>query len=502
MFFRETSSKQSKKSTLQLVKNNRVGDKIRQRIVVSLGTNFFIPRALRKQVAAAIDLQLQGQETLFLEPDVRDYADRIVKRIQTEGRWNSGLMETTTPTGAVAEAYIDQVEHGQGRILGPVLIGDCFWQRLGFPDILGQCGFNARQTRLAEISILNRLIAGDSEHSIPSWIKTATVADVIDKNAEEYARDRFYRISDKLLEQQKTIEQQLYAREKTLFQLESTIYLYDLTNTYFEGKASRISKAEYNKNQKEKRSDCPQIVVALVLDGDGFIRKHFRFRGKMSDSKSLEKILNALASEFSASAHPTVIVDRGVTTDDNIKLLKSRGIHYVVACRNSEEADFISDFETADFTVLKSEPGNTVEIYLTRKENETFLLCKSEGRAAKEKAIRNQREQKLETDLLALKTSIENGRQNQPTTIEQKIGRLRERYASVAQYYEIEFSPFSFTCQIGENVTKRVQNSLNKLKEKANAYEVSYLKVQKKMAELTTKYPAVMTQVSVLSPDL
>src|SRR3990172_4256939 len=90
------------------------------------------------------------------------------------------------------------------------------------------------------------------------------------QNAEEFGEDRFYRISDRLLQHQAAIEASLYDRERSLFSLNGAIYLYDLTNSYFEGTADGNPKAEYNGNQKEKRTDCPQVVVALALDGAGF----------------------------------------------------------------------------------------------------------------------------------------------------------------------------------------------------------------------------------------
>ncbi len=291
-----------------------------------------------------------------------------------------------------------------------------------------------------------------------------------------------------------------------MFQLESTIYLYDLTNTYFEGSAKRNPKAEYNKNQKEKRSDCPQVVIALVLDGLGFVRRHFTFKGKMSDSESLAKILEKLESDFDGLELPTIVFDRGVATDKNIKLLKSKSLHYIVACRSGEEKQFIDDFKNDVFKVLKSDKDNEVKISLKREGDETFLLCKSEGRKKKETAMRNNREKKLETDLASLKALIETGKRNNPTDIERAIGRFKERHSSAAHYYEIEFSSFSFTYQISDESScpKRLLNSLKKLKEKADAYKVSYLKVESKLTELAEKYKEAYPHIAttVIKPNL
>jgi transposase len=190
--------------------------------------------------------------------------------------------------------------------------------------ILNECGFSDSQVKNAEISILNRLIEQDSEHAILSWIKTVAIDDILGLDTRKYGDDRFYSISDKLLKNKEYIEENLYKREKDLFNLEDSIFLYDLTNTYFEGICAKNPKAQYNGNQKEKRTDCPQVVVALVIDQEGFIKGHRIFNGKMTDVKSLEKILDDLQEDFKDKSLPTIIFDRGMVSEENLNLLKNK----------------------------------------------------------------------------------------------------------------------------------------------------------------------------------
>jgi len=272
---------------LQLVENIRTDKGPRQRMVVSLGTYFKIPKEKRPEVARIVKKRLFGQQSLFeYDSQLIAYADKIVKKIQTEGKWNSVREQVcrfkkTIKDKSTAEVFIDDVQHGYDRELGPVLIGHCFWERLNFSTILANCNFNTRQIKTAQISLLNRLIAQDSEHSIISWLQTVAIEEIVGLDVSQHGDDRFYRISDKLLKNRDYIEENLYHREKDLFSLEDSIFLYDLSNTYFEGVCAKNPKAQYNGNQKEKRTDCPQVVVALVLDGDGFIRRHRIFNGKM-----------------------------------------------------------------------------------------------------------------------------------------------------------------------------------------------------------------------------
>jgi hypothetical protein len=321
MFFREAHSKTSKNPILQLLQNYRTPKGPRQRIVVSLGTKMDVPKDLRPAVARQVEDRLKGHGQANLvddDPRLSGYVDRIVKKIQTDGKWRSERKQVKNfaEDKESAEVFIDKVEHGQDRILGPLLVGDHFWNELNFPALLAECGFNESQIATAELSLLHRLIEPGSELSIPSWIKTVAAEEIIIKNAESFSEDRFYHISDKLLKNKDDIEAKLYQREKSLFNLEDCIVLYDLTNTYFEGICARNPKAQFNGNQKEKRADCRQVVVALTLDGEGFIRRHQVFEGKMSDAKSLVEILDTLKKDFQGKQMPTIIFDRGVVSEE------------------------------------------------------------------------------------------------------------------------------------------------------------------------------------------
>jgi transposase len=507
MFFKQTYSRNSKTPVLQLVENIRTDKGPRQRVVVSLGTYFKIPQSIRRDVARIVKERLLGQLPLFAqEPNLIAYADKIVKKIQTEGKWNSARERVCkfigeTQNNRTAEVFIDEVSHGYSRELGTVLIGHNFWERLNYANILKECGFNERQIKTAEISVLNRLIAQDSEYSIISWLQTVAIDELLGIDTSQVGDDRFYRISDKLLKNQAEIEESLYQRQKDLFSLEDSIFLYDLTNTYFEGVCAGNPKAEYNKNQKEKRSDCPQVVVALVLDGDGFIRRHRMFNGKMSDAKSLKEIISVIEQEFKEGRMPTIVFDRGMVTDENMSMLKEyNGLKFIVMCRSGEEALLANEFEKEKFSVIEGrDTKSAVKVFLKESEDMVYLLCKSEGRKAKERAMRTSREKKFEAELSNLKEQIAKGKSNSASTIEQRIGRIKERYGSVSKYYKTEYNHWEFSYSLTDNIKvgKRLTNSLNTLSNKAKENKITFPAIQKKLAEFKRKYPYDYSQIDI-----
>jgi len=528
MFFREKPSKNGKTSILQLVDTVRTVKGPRQRIVVSLGSQFKIPKQDRQKVARLVQERLLGQQSMLkTETSVLVAVDKVVKKIQTEGKWNSSraIVEktarqsaetpsvhpseesqtphATSPDASTAEVFVDHVQHGYDRELGPVLIGHEFWKRLHFSAILEDCGFQPSQIHSAELSILNRLIAQDSEHALLSWLNTVAVEELLDVKVDQFGDDRFYRISDKLLQYQEPIETALYDREQDLFNLNNSIFLYDLTNTYFEGSAAANSKAEYNGNQKEKRTDCPQVVVALVVDREGFIRRHRMFNGKMADAKSLKTILDDLHQEFRDASMPTIIFDRGVVSEQNMQLLASYPhLKYIVACRAGEESEFIKDFQTQPFCELEGREAkkkSKVEVFMKEHEGLVYLLCKSQGRKAKETAMRNSRERKLEAELENLRTQIHKGRENNPVKIERRIGRLKERYASVAKYFTITYCHWEFSYHVAPETVlpRRLSTSLQNIQDKVDANTISFPALEKKLAAFAEKYPQAYATVRI-----
>jgi transposase len=506
MFFREKTSRNSK-PVLQLVQNVRTEKGARQKLIVSLGTKLHIPKENRSHVARIVKERLTGEQSILIkDPELIAFADKVVKRIQTEGKWRSArkqvckIKEDAGDT-ATAEIFVDDVQHGYDRGLGPVLVGHHFWNLLNFPEILKECGFSDSQLKNAEISILNRLIAQDSEHSIVSWMKTVAIDDILGIDTRKYGDDRFYRISDTLLKNQEYIDEKLYDRERNLFNLQDSIFLYDLTNTYFEGMCAQNPKAEYNGNQKEKRTDCPQVVVALVINQDGFIRRHRMFNGKMTDVKSLRKILDDLRNDFKNKPMPTIIFDRGMVSEENMNLLKEyENLKYIIACRPNEESLFIEDFKEEKFSQLlgrESSGKPTVEIFLKNEEDIAYLLCKSAGRKAKEKAMRNKIEEKLEVELNNLSKQIIKGRENNPINIERRIGRLKERHRKVAKYFEIEYTHREFSFTISDEIPKRFINSLQNLKEKVDTNKISFPALQKKLSSFEEKYPSHFQSIGI-----
>ncbi len=233
------------------------------------------------------------------------------------------------------------------------------------------------------------------------------------------------------------------SREKTLFNLDDSYYLYDLTLTYFEGKCEGNPQAKRGYS-RDQRPDCKQVVIGLVLDRDGFPKAHEIFDGNRQDRSSVDEMLQTLEQRTGRKGGGTVIVDRGMAFDENLQQIQARGHHYVVACRQTERLQWFAEIEDEqDWQEILREPSPTnpaqkkSRVWVKRLESadHLFILCRSEGRQAKDRAIREKQEKRLLADVKRLQARVAKKRIPE-AKIHEAIGRLKERYPRVARCRE------------------------------------------------------------------
>ena len=406
----------------------------RQRTVCSLGNLEPAPREQWRALAHKLEAALQGQDAL---PGQEEELEPLVEKAR-QGR------KGRHPASIVVDP--DRIDMEEHREAGPVHVGHQLWRQLGLDEILARAGLSERACLLSEVMTLNRLIFPLSELSMPDWIRRTALGDILKTDFSELAKDALYRNLDRLHPQRETIERELAEREKTLFTLDDAIYLYDLTSTYFEGEANANPQAKLGYS-RDKRADCKQVLVGLVLDRDGFPKAHEIFEGNRQDRTTVDDMLGALEKRTGKRPGATVVVDRGMAFDENLEQIRSRGFHYLVAGRQSERNEWLDAFEEDDWEEVLRTPSvsnpfqekSHVAIKCRTKGDETYVLCVSEGRKEKDKAIRAKQEKRLIHDLERLQKRIETGHLKKPEKIHEAIGRLKERYPRVARYYLIDY---------------------------------------------------------------
>lgn len=411
----------------------------RQRAICSLGSLAPAPREQWLALAHKLQSALQGQ--LPLE------TAQIDTLAQPRRRRQERRAKLSLHSSSLIEVDADRVDMEQAREAGPVHVGHQTWRQLGLDAILSRARLSKRACIVSEAMVLNRLIFPLSEHAMTDWIRRTAMGDIVGADFSALNENALYRNLDRLHPNREQIERELAEREKSLFNLDDTVYLYDLTSTYFEGLAERNPQAKRGYS-RDKRPDCKQVVVGLVLDRDGFPKAHEVFDGNVQDRATVDEMLTVLERRTGKKPGSTVIVDRGMAYEENLKQIRGRGYHYIVAGRQPERNQWLEELEREEDweeVVRIPSPRNPfqkksrVEVKRQQKGDEVYILCRSEGRRDKDRAIREAHEHKLIGDLVRLNKRIERGRLKKAEKVHQAIGRLKERYARVARYYRMEY---------------------------------------------------------------
>ena len=245
---------------------------------------------------------------------------------------------------------------------------------------------------------------------------------------------QLYRASDALVKHREAIEAHLFERAMGLFDLQPTVTLYDLTNTYFEGEAGAQPQAKRG-HSKEKRSDCPLLTLGLMLDASGFVRRSQVFAGNVREHRTLAGMLEAL----DAPAGALVVMDRGVATEAAIGWLRDNRYRYLVVSRERHR-----QFDAEAAVAVRTQSNHTVHLHkvVSTDPGEVRLYCYSEERAHKERAIVERAAARFEAALTTLNEGLARPRAHKRLgQVWQRIGRLRAKHTRVAKHYQIEVTP-------------------------------------------------------------
>jgi transposase len=465
MYVRQTTRRYKDKTYTNylLVESIHTPKGPRQKVICSLGDLSPRPAEDWLRLARKVEDALVGQANLFSQPDPE--VEPIVRQVRQRQAPTSQPAPQAHVDGDLIAVHCDRIDMTRVRSAGPVHIGFQFWKRLGLDAILHRHGFSHRAIQLTCAMTLNRLIHPDSEHAMPRWIRSTALADILGADLTALADDPLYRNLDRLHPDRAVIESELVERERRLFQLDPTIYLYDLTSTYFEGQASQNPKAQRGYS-RDHRPDCKQVVVGLVIGREGFPLAHEIFAGNTQDRKTLGRILDLLKGRVGMAQGSTVVVDRGMAYPENLQEIRDRKLHYVVAARQAERDQWLDDFENEDgFEVMSRAPSpqnrfqnkSSVRVKALTHGKEKIVLCTSSGRTAKDRAIREKQEGRFLADLQRLQGRIAGGRLKRELKIGEAIGRLKQRYPRVARYHTIRYDAASGKLSSEPNAEKKAK---------------------------------------------
>jgi transposase len=338
----------------------------------------------------------------------------------------------------VARVLVKKVRVERTRRFGDCYLGLELWKQLGLAEFLAQHldvdGADVPWSRVAAVLAINRLCAPGSELAVEQhWYPSTALDDLLHIEAGKINDTRLYRCLDRLLPLKTKIEQHLKQRFGELFQAEFDVLLYDLTSTYVEG-AAEENPMMWRGYSRDHRPDCEQLVLALIVNQDGFPFSYELFDGNRADVSTVEVILRTVERKH-GKARRVWIFDRGVVSEENLVAIRKRGGQYLVGTARSKLKQFEQELLKDDFEKIRPE----VEVKQIRIPGgeETYILCRTTGRKEKEKAIRSRFVAKIEKALAGLEKRIVEGKLKDRDKMLLCLGRIQASHPQVADLYEM-----------------------------------------------------------------
>ena len=338
----------------------------------------------------------------------------------------------------VARVLVKKVRVERTRRFGDCYLGLELWKQLELAEFFAQHldvdGADVPWSRVATVLAINRLCAPGSELAVEQhWYPSTALDDLLHIEAGKINDTRLYRCLDRLLPLKTKIEQHLKQRFGELFQAEFDVLLYDLTSTYVEGTAEEnpMMRRGYS---RDHRPDCEQLVLALIVNQDGFPFSYELFDGNRADVSTVETILRAVERKH-GKARRVWIFDRGVVSEENLVAIRKRGGQYLVGTPRSKLKQFEQELLQDDFEKIRPE----VEVKQIRIPGgeESYILCRTAGRKEKERAIRSRFVTKIEKALAGLERRIAEGKLRDRFKMERNLGRIQASHPQVADLYEM-----------------------------------------------------------------
>jgi len=290
-------------------------------------------------------------------------------------------------------------------------------------------------SKMALVLAICRLCNPSSELYIAEhYYKSTAMPELLGIPAEKVYDERLYRALDKLLPHKKAMEKHLKDRLGTVFDLKYDLLLYDVTSTYFEGQCLGNPMAQRGYS-RDKRSDCKQVCIGLVVSKCGMPLGYEVFEGNKNDVKTWQEIVTKMEACY-GKADRIWCGDRGMMSKENIEFMKSGNRKYIIGASKSTLKKFECQLLQEDWKTIRQ----GLEVKLCRspdEEQETYILCRSQDRKEKEKAMHQRFEQRIDVALEKLRVGCEK-RKYKKETIDRRVGSIMAKNSRAAGLFEVE----------------------------------------------------------------
>ena len=394
------------------------------------------------------DLSLfHDKELVYKYTDrVMDKIEELWRRLQNEGcidAIDKSVCESVQQARKLVD--VDTVKHTDAREIGAESICLQAIRELGIDTFLKGKGWTDTQTNTALAHLIIRTVYTPSElHTMRIMADNSAVFELLGGKAGHVPSMRsIYHTAPALYEMKEELERYLCEKTDNLFNITNRVVLFDLTNFYFESPKFNSRKAQFGRS-KEKRSDCKLLVLALCINTEGFIRYSSILAGNTADPDSLPDMIRNLTEKTHGDSDPgkvLVVMDAGIATEENLRLIKEKGYNYLCVSRKR-----LTDYELspgAGSVIVHDAKKQEITLTEVRREGsgDYYLRINSPAKVLKEQSMNRNFKKRFETELTKAKDSLSKpkGKKDYDKVVE-RVGRAIERFPSIARFYRISYT--------------------------------------------------------------
>ncbi|TQM41326.1 IS1634 family transposase [Flavobacterium branchiophilum] len=479
MFIRVVKKQNSKEGKVfyqfMLAQNSRINGKVKQSNILSLGSDIeLLNNDIKNEVLVLLKAKIFNQELAFPVQNKTsiDLATKYFEKFQIKFAQNTDYSEVVSSPpkhdgSDYQEIDVASIDVVASKSFGAENICNLMYQKLGFEQIFKELNWSESDIKMAQLSILSRTIFSASEHKTAQILRdNSALTSIIDYNKSFTHRD-LYPILDKLHDFQMQIDKKLYANINTLFDIDQSIVIYDLSNLYFEGRKATSEIAQFGRS-KEKRYDCKQVVFTGIIDSKGFIKHSKIYQGNMSDSKTIALLLADFETQGVAIKDVTIVMDAGFATEDNLELIASKQMKYVAVARNK-----IKNYEInpeKELIQVFDNKGNSIDlqVFKSEKHADNWMYVKSEQKRIKENSMAEKLEKLYLEELQNLNDGLSKKRTiKNALKISERLGRIKQKHKLVSSRYQVDI-------QVNDHVATSINWSKIEPKENQTKQEGVY----------------------------
>jgi len=434
----------------RLVESYRRSDgKVMHRTILNVGYLDSVPVKKLNQVQKILTEKVKHcndslfEEVLIEDEVVKHYVSILYNRMIAEKRLDIVSENKTAKNLQKGKDFqiidVNSVKNKDVREIGAEWLSYQALEQLAIQTFLEKQNWSQEDIQLALTHIISRAVYPASELATSRWVAENTaVCELTNYPKEKITKDKLYGIAKKLYSVKEELEQHLSTRTNELFDIQDKIIIYDLTNTYFEGRKEKSNLAKYGRS-KEKRNDAKLVVLALVINVEGFIKYSAIFDGSMSDSKTIPEIIKDLRQRTSSFSHKALVVlDAGIATEDNLKMIQADGYDYLCVSRSKLKNYTLKEgAQSIEVTDNKKQKIHLTKVE-TEKNTDFYLKIESENKQLKERSMNRNFKLHFEEGLQKIKDSLsKKSGIKQEDKVHERIGRLKEKYPSISRHFDV-----------------------------------------------------------------